>query len=151
MKTHPYLAASPDALVFEGHEEGLLEIKSLYTFKNLTINESLKTAKSEKKNFPLMMKNEQLTLKQSSAHYTQIQGQLLVTQKQFCDYFLCTSKDYHLERIYPNRIFMNKLRNRLEYFFQYCLAPELVSPRKNKGGIRLPAKSYIEFGVFNFF
>ena len=138
MPSSPFLAASPDGIVFENGCEGLLEIKNLSKFRSLRIYEAIDRAKKEKKVFPLEVVNGIKRLKKRNPHYTQIQGQLLVTGKNWCDYILRTQVDCHIERITADKEFHERLHKRLNYFFMNCLLPEIALPRHNRGGIREP-------------
>jgi hypothetical protein len=77
---HPFLAASPDEVI---GDDGLIEIKCPYTARDFTpenaiISKKIKFASLE---------NGHLKLKRTHAYYFQVQGQLLITGRQFC-YFV---------------------------------------------------------------
>jgi hypothetical protein len=150
MPKFQYLAASPDALVSVNNEDGLLEIKNLSKHKKLTIKECYNKCKAEKKIFPLNFCNNTFSLKRNHSHYTQIQGQLMVTNRNWCDYMLRTEEDYYIERIFRNENFLLKLKERLDYFFNYCFLPELASPRKCISGIREPKLTFEQFSEIIF-
>lgn len=50
----------------------------------------------------------EIKLKETSSWYTQIQTQLFVTDKRWCDFVLFTKKDILVDRIYFNQQFMDK-------------------------------------------
>ena len=138
----PFLAASPDCLVSENDEHGLAEFKNLSRYRYLTIKEAHTRSKLDKFTFPLKLKSESnsvddYTLKRSHPHYTQCQGQLLVTNRAWVDYVLRTKVDIFVERIYPDTTFINNLENKLANFYFHCFLPELSCPRHQcRTGIR---------------
>lgn len=133
---NPFLGASPDCLVLENDVEGLAEFKNLSKYRNLRIIEALDKSKLDKTLFPLKTTTDGVHLKTTHAHYTQCQGQLMVTKKPWVDYVLRTKVDIYVERIYPNSVFQTKLQDKLKKFYFNSYLPEIVLPRRNKGGIR---------------
>ncbi|XP_065071043.1 uncharacterized protein LOC135695791, partial [Rhopilema esculentum] len=57
------------------------------------------------KQFCLKAVNNEFLWSHKHPHYYQVQTQLLVCKKEYCDFFVFTEKDYHLERIYPDEEF----------------------------------------------
>lgn len=96
---YPFLGASPDGLV---GEETLIEIKCPYASRHHYINETT---------VPYLKKqNDELFKKKTCIYYYQIQGQLFVTNKKFCNLIIYTFKD--MKVIYISRD---------EEFIQYML------------------------------
>ncbi|XP_048487174.1 uncharacterized protein LOC125490849 [Plutella xylostella] len=87
---YPYIGASPDGLI---GELTVLEVKCPFSIKDEFI--SVDNYKH------IEFINNEYCLKQSSPYYFQIQTQLLVTGRKFCDFFVWTNKDE--KRIYVNR------------------------------------------------
>ena len=67
----------------------------------------------------------QLELKGSHPYYAQVQGQMGVTQRRWCDFIVYTEKGLSIQRIHFDPSFW---RAKLEEFHDNCLAPEIVSP-----------------------
>lgn len=114
-REHPYLAASPDGLV---GSETVLEAKCPYTIRNEAI--------SDTKVDYLERINNKIVLKTSSNYYYQVQTQMYVTGRNFCDFvvwtkcdYLCISVDRNDEVI--NNIILPKVKN----FYDSCMVPAL--------------------------
>jgi len=76
-KTYHFLAASPDGLI---EDDGITEIKCLYTIKDLTPEDAIQ---NEKLKFATVIDGK-LNLKTNDNYYYQIQGQLHITQRAYC-------------------------------------------------------------------
>ena len=70
----------------------------------------------------------QLELKENHPYYAQVQGQMGVTQRRWCDFIVYTEKGLSIQRIYFDETFWGDLLKKLEDFYDNCLAPEIVSP-----------------------
>ena len=80
---HPYLAATPDGLV---GQDAVLEVKCPYTGREKKIKPG--------KMFPFLeKKNRRLTLKRSHKHYDQVQGELWISKRSTCYFFVYTKVD----------------------------------------------------------
>ena len=108
---YPLLGFSPDGIV---GEDGLLEIKFLKKFKDSTIENvvekwsTLPKVVTQKQCF--IIKDVQCILKSSHDYYHQIQMQLLVTERIFCDFVLYAENGLvSIERIYRNEHVIDKL------------------------------------------
>lgn len=99
---YPFLGCSPDGLV---DEDGLLEIKSLKLFKDHEIEKISKNGSSVVPKETLarqcfVIKDGKCVLKESHSYYHQIQFQLLVTERTYCDFVLYAAKGpVSIERI----------------------------------------------------
>ena len=100
----PFLGASPDGKVCDAGRCGILEIKCPYASRNSTISEAC-----DLRNFCLEKNLQTVQLKRSHAYYTQVQGQLMVTGCDFCDFVVFTQKDLHVQRILPDFAFMSSM------------------------------------------
>jgi hypothetical protein len=110
-----FLGASPDAKVCDRGRTGILEVKSPYSERHLSISEAIEQCEF----FHLgVLSDGEVGLKKDDRYYYQVQGQLLVTGAPFCDFVLCTNKDIFVERIYPDIVFQEQLLHRLAAF--YC-------------------------------
>lgn len=74
----------------------------------------------------------------------QIQGQLGITGKQFCDFVVYTENDFFVERIFPDKkLWEEEMVPKLNWFSTECLIPELADPRIPRNGLlRIPKTMY---------
>jgi hypothetical protein len=117
------LAASPDGLV---GCDGIVEVKCPWNVKDLTVLDAVKARKikyAEKK-------KDGLHVKMDHNYSYQIQGQLHITQRDFCLFVVYTKRGIFVEKIERDRKFWKeKILPKLEkFFFQYFL-PEKIDPR----------------------
>ena len=114
---YPYLGATPDGLVkYQCCGDGLIEIKCPYSVKDDHPN----ALQSKHQTFL----NAQ-GLVSSHKYYTQIQGQLFVTEKLYCDFVVWTPKVRITQRIYPNVNFVEKLSWKLTNFYIDHMLPDI--------------------------
>ena len=59
-------------------------------------------------------------------YYYQIQCQLFVTKKNHCDFFVWTTKDWHLERISIDKEFCHEMIAQSRKFFKLYILPEIL-------------------------
>lgn len=122
---HPekgFLGATPDGLVeCDCCGSGLLEIKC-----PLSVSHASPTAE----NLPYLYKvGPDTRLKKSHAYYTQIQAQLEVCNKKWCDFFIFTKHGFHLERIEFDKLLVNNMLISVDSFFERYVALELICPK----------------------
>lgn len=116
----PHLAASPDGLISCACcQDGVLEIKC--PFSAACVNDITK-----QKTGCLEVSNNTFKLKRRHAYFTQIQTQLFVCQRSYCDFFVWTPADSHLERIFVDADFCEGVVTRSKAFFTMVLLPELL-------------------------
>nr|XP_055056334.1 uncharacterized protein LOC129440816 isoform X2 [Misgurnus anguillicaudatus] len=116
----PWLGASPDGVIFDPTEcpqFGLVEIKCP-NVKNIFDCKYLQ------------MDNGFLTLKKSHAYYYQVQGQLLVSGMQWCDFMVWAQDDYFVQRIYSDTSVHKVIREKVDYFYFYTYMPKYLSMKK---------------------
>ena len=137
-----YLAASPDGVVEENRQKGLIEIKHVLLNKQIDLHTA-----SKSQSFCLQSNNNVLTLKKSHNFSYQIQGQLAITNKPWCDLVVrsCNPHCLHIERITKNEnIRNNEMLPKLQWFFSEALLPEICKPRFGKyPGIREPSSTQV--------
>ena len=116
----PYLGASPDLFVHcTCCGAGLSEIKC-----PLSIADEIPSAA----NLPYLVECDNITtLKKDHAYYAQIQGQLALSKRKYCDFFVFTHVGYFMQRIYFDNSYWEKLVSNLEYFFNNFVASRLLS------------------------
>lgn len=120
---YPYLGASPDGLVTcNCCHDGIIEIKCSYKFRDVSVTEACR----DKTFHCYIAENGDVHLKRTSAWYEQIQMQLGVTKKQYCDFVLYTKKELFIERIHLDESFWNSLVNKCEAFYKKFVVPKLL-------------------------
>ena len=129
---HPYLGASPDAVVHDPTEAnpfGLAEVKCPYSHRNQS---PLQAAESKDFccNIELNSDGEStLRLKRSHPYFCQVQGQMAITERTWYDFVIYTEKSISVERIrYDSEFWNQDLLPKLTTFYDNCLAPEIVCP-----------------------
>ncbi|XP_065659185.1 uncharacterized protein LOC136083633 [Hydra vulgaris] len=118
--THPFISASPGMEVFcTCHGAGLVEIKcpSSLIFE-IPSNKTYSTHLEEIDGI--------VKLKVNSSYYFQIQGQLGITKKLYCDFFIFSECGFHLERIKFNEVFWLDVLYHLNLFWRKVIAPILL-------------------------
>ncbi len=149
--TEQWLAGTPDGIVTSSTSGGgLLEVKYLYAMaqRKLTIRKAVdfaKIAANNVKNFCLQLDESGIQLKspgdKKTAHdfYYQIQMQLQVADKEWCDFVCCSAhfndihvpnpENVHIQRVYRDQAFWDKsMYPQLFSFFHEALLPELAAP-----------------------
>ena len=128
-----YIACSPDGLV---GDDGLLEIKSLKIFHDNTIDQVVNdtdrvlVSKDTLNRQCFVMKDNKCILKKSHDYYYQIQCQLLVTEREFCD-FVLYAKDgpISVQTIYRDQQLISDILLRLSTPWKRVIAPEIIEMR----------------------
>lgn len=131
---YPYLAATPDGLV---GEDSLVEVKCLPSVKDKLL---MDVAKEKKSTLCLEIKNGCLQLKKTHRYYYQVQGQLNITGRSYCDFIVLTDKDFFVEKIEKDEhLWTNVMVPKLKKFYLHCMLPEIVDSRiKRKLKVRDP-------------
>ena len=63
-----------------------------------------------------------LLLNRKHEHYTQVQTQLAVTGLPWCDFFVWTRHDHHLEKIYFDPVFWQNVKDTIDmFYFKYYI------------------------------
>ena len=63
----------------------------------------------------------------SHAYYTQIQGQLVIANRQYCDLVVWTTQGITMERVLPDVNFTEKLLTKLTTFYVNNIIQELIT------------------------
>lgn len=103
----PWLGASPDGLIFDPSEPcqfGLIEIKC-------------PNVKSYVDCPYLKMSLGKLELKQTHAYYSQVQGQMLITGINWCDFVVSAEEDILIQRIYKDSDMLDVIKERVDRFY----------------------------------
>ena len=126
---YPFLGASPDGAVHDPSNVqqpfGFLEVKCPCSLSNKSVQEACSTS-----SFFCEMDDStgQIKLKESHQYYAQVQGQMGVGGRPWCDFVVYTKKDISVQRITFDENYCNKLLPKLHSFYKNCVAPEIVSP-----------------------
>ena len=74
------------------------------------------------------MEHDNVTmLRKEYTYYAQIQGQLALAGRTYCDFFVFTRVGYSMQRIYFDESYWHKLVGNLDFFFKNYVASELLS------------------------
>lgn len=126
--THPFIAASPDRLVFEGSDIGLLEVKCPFACKGKSVGEAATMPK-----FCCKITDGSIELKKSHEYHYQVQGMMGVTGLKWCDFVVwtnagSTASSTHIERIYFDETFWFEeiLPGLLRFYRNAILAEQLT-------------------------
>ena len=140
---YPFLGCSPDGLV---GEDGIIEIKSLKIFKHQSIEDITSPNQSS---VPKDVINRQcfkitdgtLELKHGHDYYYQVQLQLLVTERKYCDFVLFAENGpVSIERIFRDEFVIADIIKFLTSFWIRVIAPEIFEMRvpRNLHPLSLP-------------
>ena len=117
-------------------DHGLLEIKSLKIFHDNTIDQVVNdtdrvlVSKDTLNRQCFVKTDNKCILKKSHDYYYQIQCQLLVTEREFCD-FVLYAKDgpISVQRIYRDQQLICDILLRLSALWKRVIAPEIIEMR----------------------
>ncbi|KAK5645649.1 hypothetical protein RI129_004113 [Pyrocoelia pectoralis] len=119
-RIHPFLAASPDGLI---GDRGILEVKCPWSSRDMTPEEGI-----SKKKIPFWTNGN---INEKHKWFYQMQGQLHITQREYCLFAVWTPHGVKTETIFKDDNFWeNQMEQKLTSFYMDCLLPELVDPRK---------------------
>ena len=132
-KTYPFLGASPDGSVYDpsnrSHPFGFLEVKCPFSHHNVTPEEAC-----QDKQFCCAVQEDadgtkQVVLKRDHPYFAQIQGQMAIGERPWCDFVVYTTKGLSVHRVlFDIDYWENILLPKLVSFYDNCIAPEIVSP-----------------------
>ena len=130
--SQPFLGASPDGGVYDRScmEEpyGFLEIKCPYSHRDKTPEEACASS-----NFCCSVESvgdtQKVRLRTSHNYYCQVQGQMGVGSRPWCDFVIDTKKGISVQRVlFDSKFWNDQLLPKLEEFYTKCLVPEIISP-----------------------
>lgn len=120
-KTFPLFAASPDGVrSCVCHGVGLLEVKCCHKHQGFAV-EDIPLHDSD-----FYLERDTLRLKSNSKHYTQIQFQMYVCGKTFCDFVVYTKRGVHIQTVNYDAEFVGKLVQKCIDFALNELVPEIL-------------------------
>lgn len=129
---YPHFGSSPDGFVyckdFE-EPEGLLEVKCPYKYRFQTPEEA-----AQHSDFCCTIVNDKLKLKETHHYYYQIQGQMAICTRPWCDFVIWTCKGMDIQRIeFDYKFWENTMLRPLTKFYIGSVIPELFSSRVFRG------------------
>ncbi|XP_062609018.1 uncharacterized protein LOC134270786 [Saccostrea cucullata] len=126
---YPHLGSSPDGIVtLPSGESGLLEIKCPASDKWRT--HSPVECALDHEFCCTLDENQNLKLKTNHNYYFQVQGQMAICNKPWCDFVIWTLKPpFSVERIYFDQSFWLKCLDKLNDFYIKNMLPELFTQR----------------------
>lgn len=146
-KDYSYIAVSPDRIVFEGSDQGLLEVKCPRSKKGMTPAEACNSD-----DFCCHIVDGSVVLKETHAYYFQVQGQMAVVGAQWCDFVVWTNngplwQSISVERVPFDKGFWEKdILPGLQYFYRFALVPKLITRRiKRLNFLHTVGRGYVPY------
>ena len=99
----------------------LLEIKCPFKYRNS------QPASITDESFYLHKVGSEVTLDKKHDYYYQVQGQMAIWKKPYCDFICWTTKELIITRIQADGNFFEELRPVFEFFFAKYILPELLT------------------------
>lgn len=119
---YPHMAAMPDGYVTcLCCGEGIVEVMCSLCFPKTTDGELPKVL-----DFCLHQVNGSMRLKTDHDFFYQVQAQLHITKKKYCDFVVCISTNIHIERIFPDKNFWQNCVEASKAFYIHAVLPELM-------------------------
>lgn len=129
---HPFLGASPDSYIHDPQSTdayGLAEIKCPFKYRNMSPFDAAKATDFCSQVVTYQDGHSSVELKHTHAYYSQVQGQMAITGRKWCDLVIYTEKGISIERIrFSAEFWNNTLLPKLIDFYNNCLCPSIVSP-----------------------
>ncbi|XP_072041956.1 uncharacterized protein [Amphiura filiformis] len=120
-KEYPFIGASPDGWVFcECCGVAIIEVKCPFSCKDKLPEDN------SAKNFCMKLVDGQWVLDKNHQYFYQVQTQLFVTKKPFCDFIVWSQGGILVQRIYRDDEFFMSHLPAVTHFFKYSVLPELV-------------------------
>ena len=120
---YPFLGATPDGIVScSCCGTGLLEVKCPFKYRDSNPCEINDTS------FYLQIEPDGTkSLNQAHDYYYQVQGQMAIWSKTYCDFVCWTTKGHVVTRIQYNEAFFEGFVGKCKHFFDTYLLPEIMS------------------------
>ncbi|XP_077552317.1 uncharacterized protein LOC144166675 [Haemaphysalis longicornis] len=147
--TFSFIAASPDRLVRDGDDEGILEVKCPASKAGKTVFDAC-----EDKNFCSAIVDGEVQLKRDHPYFLQVQGQLGVTKKPWCDFVIWTDHPelqhcVSVQRIYFEKAVWDTTVGGLLYFYKAAVLPEILTRRiRRLGFLYTTGSGYVSYQKF---
>ena len=122
-KDYPYSDASPDGMIdCKCCGSGIVEVKCPYKYKDVNPRQI-----NDNKCFLQLGKDGNLSLSMTHDYYYQVQGQLAICNKPYCDFICWTTKGIFIEQIFKDGNFFDSILPSLKAFFLKYILPELLT------------------------
>ena len=116
---YPWLAASPDRIVFDRDTGyGLIEVKCSFSKRSVAPKDACMD-----ESFFCSMQDGAFKLKMDHVYYAQVQGQLGICGASYCDFVVYTDKGLGVQRVLFNEHFFQDMLRQLEVFFLEHFVP----------------------------
>lgn len=117
------MVASPNGLIScDCCGEGVLEIKCPYKYWNAHLS-----SVNDPKFYLPRSDDGNLQLSHDHAYYHQVQGQLTICEKEYCDFVCWTLCGMHTEQIVLDPMYLSTIKPKLDAFFVKALLPLLLT------------------------
>ena len=114
-----FLCASPDRVIScDCCDNGLLEIKCPFSSAGMH-------PKDAKLKY-LTVCDDKIILNRNHKYYTQVQMQMAVTKRQWCDFFVYSTAGHILERVYFDVEFWEKCADAFSFCFSNAIVPNII-------------------------
>ena len=124
----PFLGASTNEAVYDPSNQdqpfGFVEVKCPYSARDKTPLEAAADCFCCNSTSSC----SSLTLKRHHTYYAQIQGQVAIGKRTWCDFVIYTPKGLSVQRIPFDSQYWTEKFPKLKSFYDDCIAPECVSP-----------------------
>ena len=129
---HPFLGASPDGYIHDPStvkQYGLVEVKCPFKFRFCTVESAASHPEFCLSKVENPDNTTSVQLKKTHDYYSQVQGQLAITEREWCDFVVHTTKGLSIQRVqYDEDFWLHKLLPKLTDFYDNCFCPAIVSP-----------------------
>lgn len=129
---YPGLGASPDGLISDPLKSTtrVLEIKCPKILEKYNPTDlHLLTPRQRTSFCCALISRTSMKLKKSHPYYYQIQTQMAITERLWCDFVIWTPKGFHVEKISYDGNFIEPVLKHVSGFHQNILAPEYFEMR----------------------
>ena len=127
----PWLGASPDGLVYDPSASdplGLLEIKCPFQARDTSVKDLC-----QQSTFFLTNRSGIYQLKSNHNYYYQVQGQMHILRRSWCDFVVYTPYDSQplivLRIPYDEKFWKEVMHGKLQKYYLGSMLPELCRPR----------------------
>ena len=124
---HNEICGSPDGLI---DDDGVLEIKCPYSARDFA---TIKEASSKHQIGLKYDKDENPQLPKTHKYYFQVQAQMYVTDRKFCDFVVWSRHDFVCIRIPRDETFIQQKLIKVLDFYREFILPEIIDSRQERG------------------
>ena len=130
LQPYPFISVSPDLeVICSCHGPGLVEIKCPASFIGIV--------PSVENYHHLELSDGQIKLKRKSEYYFQIQGQMAVTERMYCDFFIFLFAGNATVQLDFDENFWLDMFHHFNWFWRNTIAPEFLTEELKRNLDRL--------------